>query len=83
MAKRKPMTPARKKRLLKRFGPCPPGYTCQDIERLLDILYGMYSYVYNLDELRQIVVSDPFDHTEPPRQMKLMELVDWLEAVLA
>ena len=68
------LTPAKRKRLLKTFGPCPAGYTNDDLERFLDLLYGMYSHVYSTTELRQIVVSDPFDRSESPRQLKLTEL---------
>ncbi len=76
------MTPAKQKRLLKRFGPCPAGYTHQDLERFLDLLYGMYSHHFTGEELRQIIVSDPFDLTEPPRSLKLVELAEWVEAIL-
>lgn len=77
------ITPARCKRLLKTFGSCPAGYTHDDLERLLDLLYGMYSHIHTAAELRQIVVSDPFDRSEHPRQLKLVELADWLEALVA
>ena len=77
------MTPAKRKRLLKTFGSCPAGYTHDDLERFLDLLYGMYSYVYTSAELRQIVVSNPFDRSDTPRHLKLVELVDWLEALVA
>jgi hypothetical protein len=77
------ITPAKCKRLLKTLGPCPAGYTQDDLERLLDVLYGMFSDVYTLAELRQIIVSDPFDRSEHPRQLKLVELTDWLEALVA
>jgi hypothetical protein len=77
------ISPARRKRLLKTYGPCPAGYTHQDLERFLDLLYGLYSYLYTPEELRQIIVSDPFDHAEPPRSFKLVELAAWLEAILA
>jgi hypothetical protein len=76
------MTPAKQKRLLKRFGPCPMGYTHHDLERFLDLLYGMYSHLFTLEELRQIIVSDPFDQAEPPRSLKLVELAEWVEAIL-
>lgn len=76
------ISPAKRKRLLKLYGSCPAGYTHEDVERFLDLLYGMYSYTYTLTELRQIVVSDPFDGSETPRQLKLTELTDWLEAVI-
>jgi hypothetical protein len=69
--------------LLKHFGPGPAGYTHQDLERFLDLLYGMYSHNYTSEELRQIIVSDPFDRAEQPRSLKLIELAEWLEAVLA
>jgi AcrR family transcriptional regulator len=75
--------PAERKRLLKAFGSFPAGYTHDDLERLLDLLYGMFSDVYTLTELRQIVVSDPFDRSEHPRQLRLVELTDWLEALVA
>lgn len=77
------ISPARRKRLLKTYGSCPAGYTHQDLERFLDLLYGLYSYLYTPEELRQIIVSDPFDHAEPPRRFKLVELAAWLEAILA
>jgi len=77
------ITPAKRKRLLKTFGACPAGYTYDDLERLLDLLYGMFSDVYTMAELRQIVVSNPFDRSEHPRQLKLVELTDWLEALVA
>lgn len=77
------LSPAKRKRLLKTYGPCPAGYTHDDLEHLLDLLYGLYSYLYTSEELRQIIVSDPFDQAEPPRSLKLVELAAWLEAVLA
>ena len=77
------MTPARRKRLLKTFGGCPAGYTNDDLERFLDLLYGLFSDVYTMAELRQMRVSDPFDHSEHPRQLRLVELTDWLEALVA
>jgi hypothetical protein len=76
-------SPAKRKRLLKTYGPCPAGYTHDDLERLLDLLYGLYSHLYTSEELRQIIVSDPFDQAEPPRSLKLVELAAWLEAILA
>jgi hypothetical protein len=83
MAQDQSISSAKRKRLLKQYGSCPPGYTCEDLERFLDLLYGMYSHVYTLAELRQIVVSDPFDRSASPRQFKLTEFTDWLEALLA
>src|SRR5260221_5773758 len=83
MKNRQEITPAKRKRLLKTFGACPAGYTHDDLERLLDLLYGMFSDVYTLTELRQIMVSDPFDRSEQPRQLKLVELTDWLETLVA
>ncbi len=77
------LTPAKRKRLLKSFGSCPAGYTTKELEQVLDVLYGMYSHVYTLSEIRQIIVSDPFDRSESPRQIKLVDLTDWLEAVVA
>jgi hypothetical protein len=77
------ITPAKRKRLLKTFGSYPAGYTHDDLERFLDLLYGMFSDVYTMTELRQIVVSDPFDRSEHPRQFKLVELTDWLEVLVA
>jgi hypothetical protein len=40
------ITTAKRKRLLKTFGACPAGYTHDDLERFLDLLYGMFSDVY-------------------------------------
>lgn len=77
------VTPAKRKRLLRTFGPAPAGYTTKELEQLLDLLYGMYSHIYTLAELRQIVISDPFDRSEAPRQFKLVELTDWLEALVS
>jgi hypothetical protein len=83
MEQTRKMTPARRKRLLKTFGGPPAGYTNEELEQFLDLLYGLFSDVYTMAELRQIVVSDPFDRSEQPRQLKLVELTDWLEAVVA
>ncbi len=77
------LSPSKRKRLLKTFGSCPAGYTHDDLERFLDLLYGMFSDVYTASELRQIMVSDPFDRSEQPRQLKLVELTDWLESLVA
>jgi len=77
------MTPAKRKRLLKTLGECPAGYTHDDLERLLDLLYGLFSHIYTQAELRQIVVSDPFDRSEHPRHLKLIELADWIEALVS
>lgn len=77
------LSPAKRKRLLKTFGPCPAGYTTKELEQFLDLLYGMYSHVYTSLQLREIIISDPFDRTEQPRQIKLLDFTDWLEAVLS
>lgn len=77
------LTPAKRKRLLKQFGGCPAGYTNEDLEQFLDLLYGMFSYRYTMTELRQVHMSDPFDRTESPRQLTAVELAEWLEALLA
>jgi hypothetical protein len=77
------LTPAKRKRLLKTLGPGPTGYTTDDLERFLDLLYGMYSHVYTATELRHIVVSDPFDRTQTPRRPTLTELAEWLEALVS
>lgn len=77
------LTPAKRKCLLKTFGPCPAGYTTKELEQFLDLLYGMYSNVYTQAELAQMMISDPFDRSETPRSIKLMDLTDWLEAVVS
>ncbi len=77
------MTPTKRKRLIKTFGLCPAGYTHDDLERYLDLLYGMYSYVCTRTELRQIVLSDPFDCSEAPRRIRLVDLAAWLEALVS
>ena len=83
MTSKQEITPAKRRRLLKTYGSCPAGYTHDDLERLLDLLYGMFSHVYTKAELHLIVVSNPFDRSEHPRQLKLVELTDWLEALVA
>ena len=82
MARVGEITPAKRKRLLKTFGSYPAGYTHDDLERFLDLLYRMYSHLYTMAELRQIVLSHPFDRSETPRQIKLVDLADWLEALV-
>ena len=47
------ITPARRKRLLKAFRACPAGYTNEDLERFLDLLYSMFSDVYTLADERR------------------------------
>ncbi|HEU5374838.1 MAG TPA: hypothetical protein VFV38_05325 [Ktedonobacteraceae bacterium] len=77
------LSPAKRKRLLKQFGACPAGYTHQELEQFLDLLYGMFSHCYTLTQLRQVHLSDPFDRSDTPRQMTVVELAAWLEALLA
>jgi hypothetical protein len=79
----KALSPAKRKRLLSTYGPCPAGYTLEDLERFLDLVYGMYSHVATLSQLRQTIISDPFDRSETPRQLPLTDLTDWLEALIA
>ena len=76
------LSPAKRKRLLKQFGASPAGYTNEELEQFLDLLYGMFSHCYTLTELRQVQVSDPFDRTPSPRQLTVVELAEWLEALL-
>jgi hypothetical protein len=76
------MTAAKRKRLLKTYGPCPPGWTNDDLERVLDVLYGLYNHVHTTTELREIIVCDPFDHSDTPRQLKVIDLAAWLEALV-
>lgn len=77
------LTPAKRKRLLKQFGACPAGYTHADLEQFLDLLYGMFSYRYTMTELRRVQLSDPFDRSGTPRHMTVVELAEWLEALIA
>jgi hypothetical protein len=77
------MTPAKCKHLIKTYGPCPTDYTHDDLERILDVIYGMYSHVSSMAELRQIVVSDPFDRSEAPRRIRVIDLAAWLEALVS
>jgi hypothetical protein len=79
---RRGLTPAKRKCLLQAFGSWPAGYTKEDLERFLDLLYRMYSHLYTMAELRQMVLSHPFDRSETPRQIKLVDLADWLEALV-
>ncbi|MBO0791418.1 MAG: hypothetical protein J2P36_10775 [Ktedonobacteraceae bacterium] len=77
------LTPAKRKRLLKRYGPCPAGYTTKELEQFLDLLYGMYNHIPTVTDLHHVVVTDPFDRSETPRPIKLMDLAEWLEAVVS
>ena len=83
MDQNRTLTPAKRKRLLKQFGASPAGYTHEDLEQFLDLLYGMFNYRYTMAELRQVQLSDPFDRSETPRCMSVVELAEWLEALLA
>jgi hypothetical protein len=83
MAQHQALTPAKRKRLLKQFGTCPAGYTHEDLEQFLDLFYGLFSHQYTMTELRQVPINDPFDRTETPRQLTVVELAEWLEALLA
>jgi len=83
MDQNRTLTPTKRKRLLKQFGASPAGYTHDDLEQFLDLLYGMFSYQYTLAELRQLPLSDPFDRSESPRCMTALDLAEWLEALLA
>ncbi|HEY1349036.1 MAG TPA: hypothetical protein VGF67_05365 [Ktedonobacteraceae bacterium] len=77
------MTPAKRKRLLKTYGACPAGYTVDDLERFVDLLYGLYSGLYSVAELRQIIVCNPFGRSDHPQRMRLVDLADWLEAMIS
>ncbi len=77
------ITPAKQKRLVKTLGPIPAGYTTKEIEQFLDLVYGMYSHAYTLEEIHKITISDPFDQSETPRSLKLIDLTDWLEALIS
>ena len=77
------LTPAKRKRLLKTLEACPAGYTTKELEQLLDLLYGMFSHAYTLAEIRQMIISDPFDRSETPRQFKLVDFTDWFEALVS
>jgi len=83
MSGEREMTAAKRKRLIKTYGPCPPGWANDDLERFLDLLYRMYDHISTTAELRQIVVSDPFDRSGSPRRIKLVDLAAWLEALLS
>ena len=41
------LSPAKRKRLLRTYGPYPVGYTHDDLERLLDLLYRGRSKSYS------------------------------------
>ncbi len=42
------------------------------LERFLDLLYCLFSDVYTMAELHQVRVSDPFDRSDHPRQLRLV-----------
>jgi hypothetical protein len=77
------LSPAKRKRLLKTFGGCPAGYTTKELEQVLDLVYGMFSHAYTTAEIRNIVISDPFDRSPTPRQIKLVDFTEWLEALVS
>ena len=74
------VTPAKRKRLIKAYGSCPAGYTYDDLERFLDLLYGLYE---EGADLRRMMVCNPFDRSDTPQRMRLVDLVDWLEALVS
>lgn len=82
MAQQSKISLAKQKRLMKDLGPWPAGYTKEDLELSLDLLYRLFSHTYTMVEIRQIVVTDPFDHADTPRQIKLVDLADWLETLI-
>ena len=45
----------------------PQDTPMQELEQFLDLLYGMFSYAYTTTELRQMMISDPFDRSASPR----------------
>jgi hypothetical protein len=58
------------------------SYTTQELETTLDILYNMFSYIYILDAPNLMVISDLFDHTDHPCQLKLVEFTSYLETLV-
>ncbi len=40
------ISPAKRKRLLKTYGSCPAGYTNEDLEHFLDLLYGIATVAF-------------------------------------
>lgn len=74
------LTPAKRNRLLKTYGPCPPGYTHDDLEQFLDLLYGLFE---EGADLRRMTVCNPFDRSDTPQRMRLVDLADWLEAIIS
>jgi hypothetical protein len=74
------LTPAKCRRLLKAYGSCPAGYTYDDLERFLDLLYGLFEVGA---DLRRMMVYNPFDRSDTPQRMRLVDLVDWLEALVS
>lgn len=82
MEEARELSPAKRKRLTNTYGSAPAGYTQQDLERILDVLYGLFSHIYTLAELRQMTVCNPFDRSEHPKHLTVVELTEWLEALL-
>ena len=74
------MTPTKRRRLIKTYGPCPAGSTLDDLERFLDLLYGLYD---DSVDLRRMTVCNPFDRSETAQRMRLVDLADWLEALVS
>jgi hypothetical protein len=74
------LTQAKRRRLLKTYGSCPAGYTYDDLERFLDLLYGLFE---EGADLRRMMVYNPFDRSDTLQRMPLVDLVDWLEALVS
>lgn len=82
MTSEREMTAAKRKRMIKTYGR-PAGWTNDDLERVLDVIYGLYAHITTTTELRQIIVSDPFDRSDSPRRLRITDLADWLEALVS
>ena len=74
------MTPAKRKRLIKTYGSWPEGYTSEDLEHFLDLLYGLFE---DGADLRRMMICNPFDRSDTPQRMRLVDLTDWLEAIVS
>jgi hypothetical protein len=83
MTAEREMTATKRKRLMKAYGGCPAGWTNDDLERVLDVLYGLYAHITTAAELRRVIVCDPFDRSDHPRKLRITDLADWLEALVS
>ena len=81
------ITPAKRKRLLRAFGGCPAGYTNEDLERFLDLLYGPHAGVTNLARFNLPEYNKLFDQArqlpDSPERTRIFQRMSQLVTAYA